>query len=187
LSTKYLLPCSCGLEIAVEPAQAGQKVHCICGSQVQVPTMREITRLERFEAEPAVSSAKTLWGLRHGLLVLGVLMLVAALAGAAHAFRQRPKPPVLDALSLQQTWMLWQELRQGVDRPLLPHQEMYNQQMRRFHVLTGAMALVGGLGVVCVAVSLLMSRQPHRMRDTKTASSVSSTGETSDTVDGEGP
>ena len=43
--TTYLLPCSCGREISIEPQQAGETVRCECGRTCSVPTMREVRSL----------------------------------------------------------------------------------------------------------------------------------------------
>ena len=43
---KYLLPCSCGRKMPVEPRQAGQSVDCACGESLEIPTMLAMSALE---------------------------------------------------------------------------------------------------------------------------------------------
>ena len=52
MQTRYLLPCSCGQKIAIEPRQAGQSIRCPCGNSVEAPTMLKMTALEPAEPEP---------------------------------------------------------------------------------------------------------------------------------------
>lgn len=42
----YLLPCSCGQNVLVEPRQAGGQVRCICGKELSVPTLRGLKQLK---------------------------------------------------------------------------------------------------------------------------------------------
>jgi hypothetical protein len=42
----HKLPCSCGLSIPVEPHQAGRSIECLCGQQLQVPSLSGILNLE---------------------------------------------------------------------------------------------------------------------------------------------
>jgi len=44
-SMKYLLSCSCGQSVEVEPSQAGQTVVCVCGATLLVPSMLQVKAL----------------------------------------------------------------------------------------------------------------------------------------------
>ncbi len=178
MSVKYLLPCSCGLEVAVEPAQAGQKVQCACGKQLDVPAMREIVRLEPIDVAGEAAPAKPAWGLRQGLLVLGSLLILCSLATAVYFYAKRPQPMDLDSLNLVQVWQVWEELRLGVDRPPQPDQQYYAQQMRSLHVRLSGLAVIAVLGIGCVVVAMMLGARRQRFRSTNTTSSVSPSTET---------
>lgn len=80
MSTRYLLPCSCGKKTPVAVAQAGGTVTCTCGSNLTVPTLRGIRELEP-EAESVARPHKRGWSATQGYLFsFGIL---AALIGAA--------------------------------------------------------------------------------------------------------
>ena len=52
VSTKYLLPCSCGKSVPVETSQAGQEVVCECGLTLTVPSMLKIKKLQQADEIP---------------------------------------------------------------------------------------------------------------------------------------
>ncbi len=98
VKARYLLPCSCGAKIAVEPRQAGQTVHCACGKSLTVPTMLEMAKLERAEAAEDRAQGKNppAWGVPQILIVLGIVGLLVAGAFAAIAVHLRPPPRIGD-------------------------------------------------------------------------------------------
>lgn len=178
MNAKYLLPCSCGLEVAVELSQAGEKVQCACGRQLDVPTMREITALEPIDAGEEAQASLPTWGLRHGLLVLGAVLIVCGLAPSVYLYVNRPRPMELDYLSVGQVWQVWEELRQGVDRSPFPDQQFYVQQMQWLHITLSGLAVVWAVGIVCVLAALLTTRGSRRPRNATTMSSAAPSAET---------
>lgn len=174
LSAKYLLPCSCGLEVAVEPSQAGGKVQCACGKQLDVPAMREIAALEPIETGDAAETSRPAWGLRHGLLLLGAVLIVCGLAPSLYLYWNRPRPLDLDQLSVGQVWHFWEDLRQGVDRPPFPDQQYYAQSTQWLYITLSGLAVVWLGGMVCIVAALLTTKGRRPSRNTNTTSSVSS-------------
>ncbi len=76
---EYLLPCECGEHTIVSTAQAGETVRCVCGNELQVPTMRGLQELEPLERATAGDAKAESWDDRHRvafLLVLGALTCV---------------------------------------------------------------------------------------------------------------
>jgi hypothetical protein len=64
-STKnsVMVPCSCGRSIEVEITQAGTRVHCGCGAQVQVPNLSALRNLagkHAYASNPAEVIKRTL-------------------------------------------------------------------------------------------------------------------------------
>ena len=55
----YKYPCFCGLFIPIETHQAGCRVNCSCGQQVQVPTLSEILKLEPVTEQETPKKEKT--------------------------------------------------------------------------------------------------------------------------------
>jgi hypothetical protein len=95
----YLLPCpSCGNRFSVSLGQAGQVVHCKCGSTIEVPTIRELRSLEVVD-DP--SSAAPAWSRRQGLIFLGSTITVLALIGIGLLWYLRP-PIVNISASLEE-------------------------------------------------------------------------------------
>jgi hypothetical protein len=77
----YLLPCSCGRNVIVQPRNAGETVRCECGRETTAPTMREIRRLQPAEAiaaRDATPGEKTPWGKSQRLLLVGTVVIVLA-------------------------------------------------------------------------------------------------------------
>lgn len=132
MSTKYLLPCTCGTEMTVEPRQAGEMVTCACGREIEVPTLRGLEQLKSSEATPDVRSS---WGPKQGLAFIGALITVAALGFAAYAYATRPKPDVafvrevMEATTPANSLLLWQVVRQGVDVGPTPMNVHYARQL----------------------------------------------------------
>ncbi len=151
----YLLPCSCGQEILIEPRQAGGTVQCQCGQTCVVPTLREVQRLR-----PAPDSSKTstaaepAWGNPQRFLAAGLVLV--ALAGIAAVildtqfpahFGGLPSPEAerqhVKSLSTLQTMeYLHARLLPGID-----YYERAAVQSRRTAVYLG-MAALAGLGVI---------------------------------------
>jgi len=120
MSQKFLLPCSCGEHVVVEPRQAGTQVTCTCGKPLEVPTIRGITKLapasDQSEVEPPI------WGLWQGLVFLGLMIALPALAFGYYQYRQIPtlnetmvKEHTMH-MEPAQTWYLWKVYEQGMPK-----------------------------------------------------------------------
>ncbi|HEV3005920.1 MAG TPA: hypothetical protein VGX78_15745 [Pirellulales bacterium] len=128
MKSMYLLPCTCGKKIEVDAGQAGLSVRCSCGVDVPVPTMRGLALLERTEPRTLPSEGpSTDWGRSQGLVFLGLVIMLAASLGGLYVWWVRPvllpwtdeavatvRAPVAE-LSLERSWELWKQLRQGPD------------------------------------------------------------------------
>ena len=100
MRTRYLLPCSCGQKIPIEPRQAGEVISCDCGASQNAPTMREMTRLEEAAPDPTAGEAAT-WGVRQAIVLLGGIMLVVAIVPAVFLYLEfptKPKPPTVESI-----------------------------------------------------------------------------------------
>ena len=103
MATTYLLQCSCDKRVPVSPSQAGDRVRCDCGAELEVPTLRKMRELPQAGDSGGVSrqSGATAgnsrqsggWGVSQGVLTAG-LLLAAILGAAGGAFwKLEPDPP----------------------------------------------------------------------------------------------
>lgn len=163
MKAKYLLPCSCGRKIPVDRSQAGQGIQCACGAQLEIPTMRALRLLERVAPKPGAGRpARSTWGARQSLLLLGAVITIAALSLTALLYSSRPKLADVEDLSPIRTWLLWQELRQGVEqRPL--GEKQFLERVTRYRRWIGVLLVVSGAGVLIMAGSRLVPGR-HRAR-----------------------
>jgi len=151
------LPCPCGRKNPIEIAQSGQSIQCACGRRLDVPTMLEIRSLERVA-----------WGIRQGLVLLGMLVTVVAACVALGLYLKRPTPPEptslerviadTEKLSLLQTFWVWDRLKGGLESgPQIIKQE-YTKKRDAHYRWMGVAAVIGVLGVACAASSLLVPK-----------------------------
>lgn len=138
----------------MEPVQAGQKVRCACGRDIDVPTMRQLAALEAAHSEEPAPEAKTAGGPSPGLLLAGLLLLAGGLAYALVVYLDRPQVPTLDGANLAQTWQVWMDLRRGVDAGLFKDQETYQQQIKALRLKLGASLAVGAVGALLLLIGL---------------------------------
>ncbi len=164
MSSKYLLPCLCGLQIAIEPRQAGETVVCQCGAKIQVPSMLEIRALEPAPVESTSPRPAEAWGWRQLLKMLGVILLLVAII--SWVLLERPvsrfkvMPPEILQRSAQeltpsQTWDQWQWAKRGLDRRI---DQQYVDAMLRFRIWQSVFVFLPALaGVGLIAVGMV----PH--------------------------
>jgi len=162
VKAKYLLPCSCGRKIPVDRSQAGQGIRCECGARLEVPTMRALRLLERVTPKPdAARPTRSAWGARQGLLLLGVLVILAALGLMALLHSSRPRLHDVEDLPPIRTWLLWQELRQGLqERPV--GEKEFLERVTRYRRWIGVLWVVAGAGVLIMAGSRFVPQKRRR-------------------------
>jgi hypothetical protein len=88
---KYLLPCTCGQSVEVEPGQAGQTVACVCGKSLLVPSMLQVKALLQAPEKPMSKRAESN-ALRRTFFVLGIVLLFSALLLAPYLYMWKPEP-----------------------------------------------------------------------------------------------
>lgn len=174
---KHLVRCSCGLELAVEPAQAGQLLQCTCGRSVQAPNLLDLRKLPLAPQEPP-SQPRSTWGVRQRLISLGSLILIVALAWLGvlllvwPAKPQTPEtitwqtPPLpgqkeplrktTQQLTLLESYLAWQnlprELESLSDAPMARYRKEVATAVNWF--IVGC--VVGVLGLGCLASGWLV-------------------------------
>jgi hypothetical protein len=120
MSEKYLLPCTCGQNVVVEQRQAGTTVRCMCGKSLEVPTIRGLEALAH--ADEVEKDLPPLWGIRQGLIFLGLVIALPAFAFAIFVYTRLPTlnetnvEQAIMALSPTQSWLLWKAYADGMPK-----------------------------------------------------------------------
>ncbi len=174
---KYQLPCSCGKSIAIEVSQAGQLVHCSCGTQLEVPAMRLIRQLKPAGADVQVRTKPVRrWSVAARVLfTLGLAVAVFGLSRAAYFQLGRSSldtqevawDRTLDSdiaklanMNLEEAWKNWELVRDSGIGPYQPPpfivSRLVSTYLKNF-VLAWIGIALGGL--VAVGVALLLPRK----------------------------
>jgi len=168
VSRKYLLPCPCGRKTPVEAPQAGQRVRCQCGAELDVPTMLGLAKLEELlDERPGSARPKWAWGIREAILLLGGIVFLAGLAGVIWLWTTWPKS--IDMLELPpfEAMGIWDEFQQGISaEPSLPERRYLAAKRWHFQwlVAAGAVAIIGAL--VIGSAFLVKPRPPGETSST---------------------
>ena len=159
MSLQFLLPCSCGSKLPVDPAQAGGRVRCACGRELDVPTLLGLKRLERAGSDAvdgAAGTRQTTWGARQRLIFAGVVVSLVGIVVAVESFRTRPRivdvaeyPPVA-------AFHLWESLKAGVDQPPSRVEIIMFAAIKQHHRWTMVGLAIAALGVLLATGSLLV-------------------------------
>jgi len=165
---KHLLACPCGAEIAVSGGQAGGQVVCTnCQTVVNVPKLREISRLPL--AQEAVSRSRRGWGPAQGMLLAGGLVAFVSWGAAAWLGRTIESPVDPEAIrqnvALQTDSQIYEAWKNHfstttVSRPQMVVEKLFAQQTFLRRGMAFALAGLGAVGaIVGVAGGLAVIRR----------------------------
>lgn len=169
---KYLFPCSqCGAQHEVVRTQAGEKLVCSCGAELEIPSFRDFRHLQ--PAEGAAASAairQPINDLPRRLVLVGGMLLIAIglvvgsygglLRTGIYVPERQPSrdaevDAAIDDLSPTQAFDLWTSYR---DQGLGPYQVPYRfmaQWTRGFYTRFFQVGVgMVGLGIVLVGVTM---------------------------------
>jgi len=117
---KYLLACGCGKQVPVEVGQAGGRVGCSCGAQIEVPPLRKLRHMPLEKAEEKDLAAG--WGLRQGVIAASVISAAVMVAFNAWSWWTQPTVPRYDPVAHERSvdenlkkltpagaWLAWVE------------------------------------------------------------------------------
>ncbi len=161
MRAKYLLPCICGQEIPVEATQAGQQVRCLCGVELEVPTLLNLTRLKPAEPPAAAAAprrARSAWGPRQRVMLVGLAIMVVGALWVGWELLSRPRRLEITAYPPKAVVICWALLKQGVARRT-PLEILFTERLNdnnRWLIVAGTMT---GLGLLTVGLSPLISNR----------------------------
>lgn len=75
MSQQFLLPCECGNQLVVTPAQAGRRIDCDCGRVVAVPTLGGLRQLAPVKESTPEARRPVAWNAWRGMLFVGGVLL----------------------------------------------------------------------------------------------------------------
>lgn len=111
MAARYLLDCSCGKQVSVEPRQAGSHVRCDCGNLLEVPTLRGLRALP--QAESGAEQIRSVWTFRQAVVTAGVLLSLI-LFGVGLYIWQQEKALQTQRASLEFTAETMADMDKGV-------------------------------------------------------------------------
>lgn len=91
----HLLTCSCGKTVPVEIGQAGGRVTCSCGAQLDVPPLRQLRHLPRETLEQKRSVRS--WGTRQGWVSASLIVVAFLAAWSAWNWWTEPAQPIFES------------------------------------------------------------------------------------------
>lgn len=174
MKTSYLLPCQCGKKIEVDANQSGLAVRCQCGTEQMVPTLRGLTSLER-AAPPAATAAGTAagggsrpgWGMRQGLVFLGLVIIAGSLLVWLFLWYGMPEPITLkdnfrelnreyiEHLTPETLLAEWDRYRKSIAEPELAHgMEIYLAYENNYYHSLSIVGIVAAVGIVLTVIGL---------------------------------
>lgn len=159
----YLLPCTCGKKIGVTKSQAGQTVRCTCGTELEVPTLRNLSELERVGTRGVAKT--TTWTNRHRLVFsLAIVALAGVLAAGYLAIDLPPPLPEFEMVEVDEmtpfgnVMAVYDEMKKGIEGavpPISPEMRaLENQRETKLWGIRMALTAAGCAAVAAAAVQL---------------------------------
>ncbi len=173
---QYLLTCSCGEKVRVEPAQAGGRVSCGCGQSIAVPTLRGLRALEEAPPDKAAlqRAAGRQWSpLQGAMFSIGLLVAVVSLGVVAYTswvymqaapYTRDLTPEInqfegqqIDQLSLNDSLSMFYEMReQGLGEVGMPPWVHFQHVVAEQQTLMISAGIAAAIGLLAAVGSLFM-------------------------------
>ena len=170
MANQYLFPCDCGRKLTVDTFQAGEKITCECGKEIELPSLREMRMLEPAEAEKPKQASRPSWGMPDKLLMTGIILIGCGAIGAGLLWHFWPiTPPEWEVdleviqeytqkMSLQESMKMWDERlgKEKWEREDHPYVIYYRVESEAFTRWLIVAAVVAGIGVVLMILSMVV-------------------------------
>jgi hypothetical protein len=158
MTIRYWLDCPCGQRLAVDTTQAGESVRCVCGADLQVPALREMSCLETAVTNkaPNARQGKHFWGKRQSRIFLATFITVGAVGALLLLELMRPRLVDVELLPPVQVWTMWQDLRRGPDRNLAAAEQQIIDSQGVFRAGEMIMAVCAAAGILLMVVGYAM-------------------------------
>ncbi len=170
----YLLPCpQCGAKQSVDSMQAGESTTCSqCGATIEVPSFRDLRRLERAESKPAQRT--TVGGgeiARRLVFAVGLILIAGGLMWGSHAGLVRSQLPeaeplpdhtvqaeaMIDEFPPRETYDLWTDFRDQGLGPYRPPDTYLRQVWGDYYMQRILLGLgVAGIGLLMTVTTSLI-------------------------------
>jgi hypothetical protein len=164
----YLLPCSCGRKVPVSTRHAGHTVRCQCGVELEVPTLRGLSELER--AESVGRPTRGDWGNQHRLVFAFVVGAVVCFGFAAFMAVRLPAKIELSVVEIDAdtpistVYEVYYDLQRGVDvdPPTLSIEGREMMKLRELLLWGIRIALAAGGICTAGAIAVMLSGRSQK-------------------------
>ncbi len=181
MSNQYLLPCSCGKSVSVSQTQAGDIVTCVCGTNLTVPSIRELRKLRQVESltrpQYRVKQESNWSPLQGVLFALGLLLVVAGggVAGYYGFWHYLSIPHAtdtskvetemwgekLEGMTLSETVALWDlAIKQGLGDQEVPTWKFAREVIEVLEQRWKVATVFAAIGAFMMVVSFLVGGKP---------------------------
>jgi len=158
MSTKYLLPCSCGKSVPVSVSQSGLTTACECGRQLEVPTRGGLLKLEQVGGGASLGSRppRPAWGPRQGLLFIGGVAALVFLGAGLYEYANPPEDIVIGAIARANpidTLTYYRIFGSGIDVSGSPENQRLLKQITSRRVWMTTWFVLAGVGLLAAVAS----------------------------------
>lgn len=177
--SKYLLSCQCGKNVPVDIGQAGGRVVCACGKELEVPALRNLRHLPLDQS--TVEKPRTAWNPRKGFIAAGAIIAALLVGGALWSRLTEPVVPKfdpaghlsavdtqLDKMTPMDSWMRWIAIYQplanrGFGILEYPYTHIVEQQVAERRFLQKVLLIVAAIfAALALAATFWPSGKPVR-------------------------
>jgi hypothetical protein len=182
--SKYLLNCPCGKQVSVDVGQAGGKVACACGKQLDVPTLRNLRHLPQVETDRAAATVG--WNPRKGIIAASLIVAGLLAAYAGWNFLTEPTVPKFadvydsseveanwDKMNPVEAWTLWIDIyrplaKTGFHTYEHPHKAAIEDHVAFRRVLQSTLLIIAAVAVAIAITAALWPKEKGRQGDKAT-------------------
>ncbi len=167
--TRYLLDCDCGNKVPVEIGQAGGRITCSCGAQLDVPPLRKLRHLPPVVVEEHRPAPR--WGVRQGVMTASLIVAAVLAAAGIWSWASQPSVPTFDpamyhrdiehrlsTMTPAESWLWWIEYYRPLAERGFPVFEAANrveieQQIAHRHVVRRGLWIAAGIFAATAAAA----------------------------------